>query len=114
MDDAAFFVMVLLLVEKKDTVAVVAVVAATAAWRDGRNTREEDPSNVVVALFVRDEPRRRNMTHPTPTHRNGIKRRILQQINEEHYETTTIRQGGDASTLRLDPWYLLYCTGKES
>ena len=56
--------MVLLLVEKKDTVAVVAVVAATAAWRDGRNTREEDPSNVVVALFVRDEPRR-NMTHPS-------------------------------------------------
>jgi len=52
--------MVLGLVEKKDT----GVVAVVAAWRDGKNTREEDPSNVVVALFVMDEPRRRNMTHP--------------------------------------------------
>ena len=62
MDDAAFVVMVLVLVEKKDTVVVA--VAAAAAWRDSKNTREEDPSNVVVALFVRDEPRR-NMTHPS-------------------------------------------------
>ena len=64
MDDAAFVVMVLVLVEKTDTVVAAVAAAVAAAWRDGKNTREEDPSNVVVALFVRDEPRR-NMTHPS-------------------------------------------------